>query len=115
MGLCHQFCPPCRCPPPCHPPPRCLPSHCRPPYSHHHHEANALDVLAKTPVLYLFLELRYPCHRCRPCRCPPPRRHPPCCHHHVVNVLDFLDIVVKTPGLYLVLELRYLCHHCCHV
>ena len=39
-----------------------------------------IDVLAKTPCLYLVPELRYPCHCCRhPSRCPPPRRHR---HHH---------------------------------
>ena len=43
---CHRCCPccyprPCRCPPPC----------CLPPNRCHDHEANALDVLAKTPSL----------------------------------------------------------------
>merc|ERR1712030_214959 len=59
-----------------------------------HHEANALgvlDVLAKTPGLYLVPELRYPCHCCHPCcccrrpcrcRCPPPRCPPPHHRHH---------------------------------
>jgi len=65
----------------------------------------SLDVLAKTPGLYLVSELRYSCHRCRPwccrhaCRCPPPLCPPPCCppprssppfhhhHHHEVDVL----------------------------
>ena len=43
----------CCCPPPCRPPP----------HRRHHHEADGLDildVLAKTPGLYLVPELRYP-------------------------------------------------------
>merc|ERR1711913_19857 len=46
-----------------------------------HHEADALDVLdvlAKTPGLYLIPELRYPCHCCHPCCCRRrPCRYPP--------------------------------------
>merc|ERR1712105_266924 len=60
-------------------------------------------------------ELRYPCHRYRPCcyrhPChypPPPHRR----HHHETDALDILDIHAKTPGLYLVPELRYSCHCC---
>ena len=71
---------------------------------------DVLDVLAKTQGLYLVPELRYPCHRCRPCccRCPPPRRCPPHHrHHHEADALDVLDVLVKTPGLYQVPELRY--------
>merc|ERR1712030_27843 len=83
-----------------------------------HHEADALDVLdilTKTPGLYLVPELRYPYHCCRrPYRCPPPRRHPPNCHHHhKANALEVLDVLAKIPCLYLVPELRYPCH-CCH-
>merc|ERR1712015_247642 len=71
---CHPCCccRPCRCRRPC----RCPPPHCLPP-RRHHHEADALgvlDVLAKTPCLYLVPELRYPCHSCRR----PHHRH----HHH---------------------------------
>ena len=83
-----------------------------------HHEADALDVLdvlAKTPGLYLVPELRYPCHCCRPCCCrrpchfPPPRRPPPYCrHHHEVDALDVLDVHAKTPSLYQVPKLRNL-------
>ena len=47
-----------------------------PPPHHHHQEVDALDVLAKTPTLYLVPELRYPCSCC--CPCPPPPHH----HHH---------------------------------
>ena len=92
-------CRPCHCPPP-HPTP--------PPHRHHHHEVDALDVLdvlAKTPGLYLVPELRYPFHCCCPCccccpcRCTPPHCHPPHCHHHDVVVLD---VLTKTPALYLV-------------
>ena len=54
--------------------------------SRHHHQADTLsilDVLAKTPCLYLIPELRYPCHYCRHrCRCPLPRRHPSHLRHH---------------------------------
>ena len=68
----------------------CLPPHCPPPHRHHHHEADSLgvlDVLAKTPCLYLIPKLRYPYHCCRPCRCPPPRRHPP--HHRRLRLVVF--------------------------
>ena len=76
----HCCCPCCSCRPCCCPPPHPTP----PPYRHHHHEVDALDVLdvlAKTPGLYLVPELRYPyhcscsccCHH--PCRCPPPHCH----------------------------------------
>merc|ERR1712237_182914 len=78
---CH-CCRPCCCCRPC----RCPPPHCPPPHHCHHHEADALDVLdvlAKTPYLYLVPKLRYPCHCCRhPCRCPPPRHHPSHLRHH---------------------------------
>ena len=54
--------------------------------SRHHHQADTLsilDVLAKTPCLYLIPELRYPCHYYRHrCRCPLPRRHPSHLRHH---------------------------------
>ena len=71
---------------------------------HHPHEAdglNVLDVLAKTPGLYLVRELRYPCHCCRPCCCRLPCRCPPP-HHREADALGILDVLVKTPGLYLV-------------
>ena len=83
-----------------------------PPPRHHHHEADALDVLAKTAGLYLVPELRYSCHRCRPCCCcrrscccPPPCLCPPPRHHH--HEVVALDVLAKSPGLYLVPELRY--------
>merc|ERR1712015_36156 len=75
-----------------------------------------LDVLVKTPGLYLVPELNYLCHCSRPCCCcgPPPRRHPPHRHHHhEADALDILDVIAKTPCLYQVPELRYPCH-CCH-
>merc|ERR1712030_90004 len=87
-----------------------------------HHQANTLDildVLAKTPGLYLVPELRYPCHHCppccccRPCHCPSPCRPPPHHrHHHEADALDVLDVLAKTPCLYQVPELRYPCHCC---
>ena len=105
------------CPPPCPPPP---------PPPHHHHEAIALDVLdvlAKTPRLYLVPKLRYSCHHCCPCccrhtccYCPPCCCPPPCCpplsHHHHHEV-DALDALAKTPSLHLVPGLRYSCYNCC--
>ena len=96
---CH-CCYPCRCPPPCPcPPPRCHPP---PP----HQEVDALiilDVLAKTPGLYLVPELRYPWSCCRPCCCPPPRRcPPPRCHpnprHHHHQEVYALDVLAKSGG-----------------
>ena len=39
---------------------------------------DVLDVLAKTPGLYLVPEQKYPCHCC--CPCPP--HYPHCCYHH---------------------------------
>merc|ERR1712148_91671 len=101
---CHPCC--CHCPYR-YPPPRCPPPH------HHHYEADALDVLdvlAKTPGLYLVPELRYPCHCCCPCcRCPPSRHRPPHCrHHHEADALDVLDVHAKTPGLYQVPKQRNL-------
>ena len=106
---------------PCH---RCHPCCCRRPYccllpchpspsNHHHHEVDALDVLAKTPNLYIVPGLRYPCHSWRPCCCcpscccPPCRCPPPCHHRHEADALDELDALAKTPGLYLVPGLRY--------
>ena len=76
-------------------------------------EVHILDVLAKTPGLYLVPDLRYHCHchrPCccrRPCCCPPPRCHLPPRHHYHQEV-DALDVIAKTPGLYHVPELRNL-------
>ena len=75
----------------------------------HNHKANALDILnilTKTPYLYLVPELRYPCHCCypchcrRPCRYPPPHCPPPHRHHH--HEANTLDVLTKTPVLYLI-------------